>query len=126
MGKEVSLHLMATKQVPAQRRQIAKLFFSLTRRRVCPPPFGSGGRGWGESQFRRRDIPCVWVLYILTIYAPMIYMAPCIMFWMRADPLRGKVGRGWALEFESFLGPAKWHRADRQCHVQLKEVDVDL
>jgi hypothetical protein len=23
------------------------------------------------------------------------------------------IGRGWALEFESFLGPVKWHRADR-------------
>jgi hypothetical protein len=110
MGKEVSLHLMATEQVPAQSRQIAKLFFS--RRNwdspnpspageSAPPPFGSGGRGWGESQIRRRDIPC-GVLNILTIYAPMIYTAPCIMFWMRADPLRGKVEGGWALEFERF------------------------
>ncbi len=24
------------------------------------------------------------------------------------------MGGGWALEFESFLGPAKWHRADRR------------
>ena len=30
----------------------------------------------------------VWTL--LTIYAPMIYTAPCIMFWMRAYPLQGK------------------------------------
>jgi hypothetical protein len=45
----------------------------------------------------------------------MIYTAPCIMFWMRAYPLRGEVGVGWwALEFESFLGPVKWHRADRR------------
>jgi hypothetical protein len=22
------------------------------------------------------------------------------------------VGEGWALEFESFLGPVKWHQAD--------------
>jgi hypothetical protein len=36
------------------------------------------------------------------------------MFWMRAYPLEGKVGGGWALEFESFLGPVKWHRADRR------------
>jgi hypothetical protein len=36
------------------------------------------------------------------------------MFWMRAYPLRGEVGGGWALEFESFLGPVKWHRADRR------------
>ena len=49
----------------------------------------------------------------ITIYAPMIYTAPCIMFWMRAYQLRGKVGGGWALEFLSFLGPVKWHRADR-------------
>jgi hypothetical protein len=33
------------------------------------------------------------------------------MFWMRAYPLRGQVGGGWALEFERFLGPVKWHRA---------------
>jgi hypothetical protein len=51
-------------------------------------------------------------MYILTIYAPMIYTASCIMFWMRAYPLRGEVGGGWALEFESFLGPVKWHPAD--------------
>jgi hypothetical protein len=44
----------------------------------------------------------------------MIYTALCIMFWMRAYPLRGEVGGGWAMEFESFLGPVKWHRADRQ------------
>jgi hypothetical protein len=27
------------------------------------------------------------------------------MFLMRADPLRGQVGGGWALEIETFLGP---------------------
>ncbi len=27
------------------------------------------------------------------------------MFLMRADPLRGEVGGGWALEIETFLGP---------------------
>ncbi len=42
----------------------------------------------------------------------MIYTAPCIMVWMRAYPLRGQVGGGWALEIESFLGPVKLHRAD--------------
>jgi hypothetical protein len=44
----------------------------------------------------------------------MIYTAPCIMFWMRAYPLLGQVGGGWALEFESFLVPVKWHRAYRR------------
>ncbi len=38
----------------------------------------------------------------------MIYTAPCIMFWMRAYPLRGEMGGGWALEFSSFLVPVKW------------------
>jgi hypothetical protein len=48
----------------------------------------------------------------------MIYTAPCIIFWMRAYPLRGEVGGGWALEFSSFLGPVKWHRADRRVPFQ--------
>jgi hypothetical protein len=54
----------------------------------------------------------------------MIYTAPCIMFWMRAYPLRGQVGGGWALEFKSFLGPVKWHRADRQCHLGPQKLRV--
>jgi hypothetical protein len=33
------------------------------------------------------------------------------MFWMHADPLRGQVGEGWALEIETLgechLGPKK-------------------
>jgi hypothetical protein len=41
---------------------------------------------------------------LLTIYAPMIYTAPYIIFWMRAYPLRGEVRGGWALEFLSYLG----------------------
>jgi hypothetical protein len=44
----------------------------------------------------------------------MIYTALCIMFWMRAYPLRGQVGGGLALEIESSLVPMKWHRADRR------------
>jgi hypothetical protein len=34
--------------------------------------------------------------------APLIYTAPCVMFLMPADTLRGQVGWGWALEIESF------------------------
>jgi len=33
---------------------------------------------------------------------------------MRAYPLRGEVGGGWALEFPIILSPVKWERADRQ------------
>ncbi len=49
-----------------------------------------------------------------TTYAPMIYTALCIMFWMREYPLLGEAGRGWALEFLIFLDPVKWERADRR------------
>jgi hypothetical protein len=38
----------------------------------------------------------------------MIYTAPCIMFLMWADTLRGQVVWSWALEMESFFGPWKW------------------
>jgi hypothetical protein len=43
------------------------------------------------------------------------------MLWMRAYPLLGQVGGGWALEFESFLGPVKWHRAE--CHLGPKKLE---
>jgi hypothetical protein len=36
------------------------------------------------------------------------------MVLTRADPLRGQVGGGWALEIETFLGPVKWNRAVRR------------
>jgi hypothetical protein len=53
----------------------------------------------------------------------MIYTAQCIMYWMHAYPLYlGKWEGGWALEIESFLGPVKWHQADRLlpvCTLQL-------
>ncbi len=35
------------------------------------------------------------------------------MLWMRADPLRGQVGGGGALEIKTFWGPVNWHRAVR-------------
>ncbi len=41
----------------------------------------------------------------------MIHTASYVMVLMRADPLQGQEGRGWALEIETFLGPVTWHRA---------------
>ncbi len=41
----------------------------------------------------------------LSYYEPMIYTA---------NPLRGQVGGGWALEIKTFLGSVKWHRAVRR------------
>jgi hypothetical protein len=49
--------------------------------------------------------PPSWALVHKITYAPMIYTA---LFLMRAYPLLGQVGGGWALEFSSFLGPI-WH-----------------
>jgi hypothetical protein len=50
----------------------------------------------------------------LTIYAPMIYTAPCVRFLMRADRLRGEGGEGLALEISSFVGPCEIARAERR------------
>jgi hypothetical protein len=33
---------------------------------------------------------------LIAIYAPMIYTVPYLKILMRADPLRGQVGGGWA------------------------------
>ncbi len=53
----------------------------------------------------------------------MIYTAPCVMFLMRADTLRGDVGEGLALEIESFLAPLKWHEPIGECHLGPKKLD---
>ncbi len=37
----------------------------------------------------------------------MIYTTLYVMFLMCADPLRGQVGGGWALEMMTFLGPCE-------------------
>jgi hypothetical protein len=65
--------------------------------------------------------PTVWALkppslalVHKTTYASMVFTALCIMFWMHAYPLRRQVGGVWALNIESFLGPVKWHQADRR------------
>jgi hypothetical protein len=44
-------------------------------------------------------------LNVLAIYGPMIYTALYIMLLMRAKPLRGQVGGGWALEIETLFRP---------------------
>jgi hypothetical protein len=50
-------------------------------------------------------------LWTFDLYGPVpVY----IMLLMQANPLRGQVGRSWALEIKTFLGPVKWHRAVRQ------------
>ncbi len=60
---------------------------------------------------------------ILTIYAPMIYTAPCIMFWMRAYPVRGKwEGVG---PWHSRVFWALWNGIEPigECHLGPKKLD---
>ncbi len=49
---------------------------------------------------------------IIAIYESMIYTAPYVMLLMRANPLRGQVGWGWALEISTFWG--KRHQVVRR------------
>ncbi len=42
-----------------------------------------------------------------------LYIPECFAL-MGANPLRGQVGGGWAMEIETFLGPVKWHRTVRR------------
>ncbi len=53
----------------------------------------------------------------LAIYALMIYTAPCVMFLMRADPLRGQARGGWALEIKIILGLWNGIEAIGKCHL---------
>jgi hypothetical protein len=49
---------------------------------------------------------------------------PCSNDWMRADPLRGQVEVGWALEIDIFLVPVKWHRAVRQVPFGTQKAEI--
>jgi len=60
---------------------------------------------------------------VLTIYAPMIYTAPCKMFWMRAYPLQEEVGGGWALEFSSFWALYNVSEMIDTCHLGPKKLE---
>ncbi len=58
---------------------------------------GEFGGGGGELHYE------MWTHWLAQQdYASMIYTALNVMFLMRADPLRGQVGGGWAQEIETF------------------------
>ncbi len=78
---------------------------------VCTVLTSGGGQVLPRETIR---LLCVRVQYNYSIYAPMIYTALFIMFWMRAYPLQGQVGGGWALKFNIFFGPVKWHGTDKR------------
>ncbi len=58
----------------------------------------------------------------LAIYAPMIYTPQKVIFLMPADPLRGQVGGGWALEIETWA--LKWQRAKGRVPFGPKKVEI--
>ncbi len=89
--------------------------YSLLFAEFIEPVFAHCGGGTGPEIFLRYPFKVTCgLLYIIAIYAPMIYTAPCVCFQCGQHPLRGQVGGGWALEIETFLGPVKWHWADRR------------
>ncbi len=92
---------------PGWGREKQKPFFYS----VCIVLTSGGGQVLPRETIR---LLCVRVQYNYSIYAPMIYTALFIMFWMRAYPLQGQVGGGWALKFKIFLGPVKWHRTHKR------------
>jgi hypothetical protein len=78
--------------------------------------FGFGGGGGSEYityLLRTRPPPSpsgiyyVRLRYIITIYAPIIYMAPCVMLLMRAASFTGASGRGLGPRNREFFGPCE-------------------
>jgi hypothetical protein len=51
----------------------------------------------------------------------MIYTAPYVMLLMWANPLRGQVGGGWALEIETFLALGNGIELLGDCHLGPKK-----
>jgi hypothetical protein len=57
----------------------------------------------------------------------MIFTAPYVMLLMMANPLRGQVGGGWALEIEtSFLDPVKCHQAVMRVPKKVDQSEVHM
>ncbi len=72
--------------------------------------------------------PPSWALVHKTTHAPMIYTAlwVCIMFWMRAYPLLGQVGGGWALEIKSFWALWNGIKPIGECYLGPKKLVTDM
>ncbi len=73
------------------------------------PSFGSSGLS--PETIAHQLLDYLTFAKVIAIYAPMIYTVLC--FGCVRIHYVGKWEEGWALEIESFLGPVKWHRAER-------------
>jgi hypothetical protein len=82
--------------------------FTFSDQTFILPQYDEQGRAFVEARVR------IIFSHFIAVHGTMIYMAKYLMLLMGADPLRGQVGVGWALKIESFLGPVKWHRADKE------------
>ncbi len=75
---------------------------------------GNGHAGLPGSQPMCKAVHITWhgaqnnYLCTYDFYSPVHNVLDACISITRAS------GRGWALEFERFLGPVKWHRADRR------------
>jgi hypothetical protein len=116
MGKEVSqlsLHLMATEQVPAQRRQIAKLFFSLRNWDSSPagecavrvhPPLVLGGGGGESPNSDAGTYPVGYSIYYLCPY----YLYGLVHHVLDAGrSITRESGRGLGPRIREFFGPSE-------------------
>jgi hypothetical protein len=52
--------------------------------------------------------------HIIAFYVPVIYTAPCVMLLIRSASITWASGRGLCPGNRDFLGPVKWHRADKR------------
>jgi hypothetical protein len=66
----------------SQRRQSAKLSLQsselglphpLSRRQVCPPPFGPGERGWESPNFDERTYTVVIYIYKYFVFSSYLF-----------------------------------------------------
>ena len=71
-----------------------------------------------EKLHKNGSLPSVYCL--ITIYAPVNFTAPCVMFFMRASALRGGLGPG----IETFLGTLKSHEPSGECDLGPKKVEI--
>jgi|688.fasta_scaffold2098858_1 hypothetical protein len=111
------------KEHPAIQNLKFHNFFSIFVGNFCPPGSGPGFRiripNPDPDQLTPIDpdpiliriqntdmYPCTGKANI-TIYAPMIYMTPCVLFLMRADTLRGPVGGGLGPGNGEFFQPCE-------------------
>jgi hypothetical protein len=107
--------------MPCPRRYLILCYsFLLISNKFCDFSLMRWVGGGGEQCGKKNLLHCapllspkaeLWALeshVLKTTYVPLIDTALYVMLLMRANPLHGQVGGGWATGISTFLGP-KWH-----------------